>query len=55
MTNDPKSAICVKCKKKNEVIEYMVSQKSGASADAKAQQEHYEHYNNNKNKPKGKV
>ena len=36
MTNDLKSAICVKCKKKNEVIEYMVSQKSGASADAKA-------------------
>jgi hypothetical protein len=42
MTKDPKSAYCVKCKKKNDVIAYMVENMGGASAEGKAQKDYFD-------------
>tara|TARA_B110000285_G_C15131097_1_gene623647 strand:+ start:2262 stop:2546 length:285 start_codon:yes stop_codon:yes gene_type:complete len=50
MTNDMKSSLCVKCHKKNEVVEYMIHAKGGQ--ESKIQKEYFDHYNNNKSKGK---
>lgn len=43
MTDDAKSAICVKCRKKNEIVEYMISAKADEAA-RKAEGEYLEHF-----------
>ena len=52
MTNDMKSALCVKCHKKNAVIEYMIHAKG--SQESQIQKEYFDHCTNNKSS-KGKV
>ena len=50
---DINSAICknIRCKFKNEVIEYMIQSKNDTSA-LNLEDKYYQHYNNEKNAPK---
>lgn len=43
MTDDPKSALCAKCRKKNDIIEYMISSKADEAA-TKAEGEYLDHF-----------
>ena len=50
MTTELKSAICVKCKKKNDVVEYMVTARADEEV-RKAEGAYLDHFQKTKGKP----